>query len=325
MRATLLVLCYACTKPAPAPQEPLPDPLPQVPQGFDRVQHPQDNLPTPAKVALGNLLFFDTRLSGDGSRSCYSCHQCEHGLTDGLPTAVGAFAKPLPRNSPTLWNIGYHQAFYWDGRSPTLEAQALAAWTGANMGADPDKVAQALAEPLGARFQAAFGGPPTPDNIVQALAAYERTLFCADTAWDQWQNGAAAAISEEAKVGWEVFRKVGCGQCHAGALFTDLRYHNVGAGKSEDPGRFKVTQDPADTGAFKTPSLRDVANSAPYFHDGTVATLEEAVDFMLAGGKPNPNLDAVNLRPQAVTAQERAALLRFLQSLGCVCNIREGT
>jgi cytochrome c peroxidase len=277
-------------------------------------------------VALGRQLFFDERLSGDGSRSCYSCHVCDKGLTDGLPTAIGAYDKKLPRASPTLWNVGYHKELYWDGRSPTLEKQASAAWTGPNMGAAAAAIVQKLNALEGYRrqFQAVFASGATPDNVVQAISAFERTLSCGTTAWDRWQAGDAGAVSAEVKAGWEVFRKLQCAQCHAGVLFTDLRYHNVGIGMDAaqpDIGRKKVSNDAKDTGAMKTPTLRDIARSAPYFHDGSAATLEAAVDVMLAGGKANEYLDTQNIQKREATPAEKQQLLAFLRALDCECNL----
>src|SRR6266571_3770573 len=144
---------------------------------------PADNQLTPEKVALGRELFFDERLSGDGKLSCYSCHVCEKGLTDGLAKAEGAYNKQLPRSSPTLWNIGYHHDFYWDGRSASLEKQAMAAWTGANMGAKPDDILKKISALDGYRqqFQKVFGGGVTPDHVVKAIASFERTIISGDT------------------------------------------------------------------------------------------------------------------------------------------------
>jgi cytochrome c peroxidase len=323
---SLLLLLAACNQIADA--APAAPALPKPPPGFDEVRAPADNPMTVDKVALGRQLFFDKRLSGDGSRSCYSCHVCEKGLTDGLPKAIGAFQKPLPRSSPTLWNIGYHSEFYWDGRSATLEKQGLAAWTGGNMGAKTEEIVPKLNALAGYKkqFNAVFGGDATADNVVQALSAYERTLFCGTTPWDRWQNGDQNAVSADAKAGWEVFRKAACGQCHAGALFTDLRYHNVGIGMDgaePDIGRKKVSNDEKDTGAFKTPTLRDIAKSGPYFHDGSVATLEQAVDLMLAGGRPNKYLDIQNLQRRDLRPEEKKQLLAFLGSLSCECTLSE--
>jgi cytochrome c peroxidase len=295
-------------------------PLPAQLATYEPMSIPADNPMTPVKVALGRQLFFDDRLSGDGSRSCYSCHVCEKGLTDGLPKAVGAFSKQLPRSSPTLWNIGYHKEFYWDGRSPSLEKQAMAAWTGANMGAKADEIAAKLnaLEGYRSQFQSVFQSNATPDNIVSAIAAFERTIISGNTAWDRWRAGDNSAINQSAWRGWNIFQAIKCNNCHDGVLFTDQQYHNVGIGmnqKEPDPGRFKVTNNPKDTGAFKTPTLRDIARSAPYFHDGSAATLEEAVDTMLAGGKPNEHLDKTNLQPHKLFPDQREDLLNFLRSL----------
>lgn len=303
-------------------------PLPQQLSTYEAMPIPPDNPMTPEKVALGRQLFFDERLSGDGTRSCYSCHLCEKGLTDGLAKAVGAFNKQLPRSSPTLWNIGYHKEFYWDGRSPSLEKQAMAAWTGANMGAKADEIAAKLNTIQGYRgqFQQVFGTDVTADNIVKAITAYERTIISGNTAWDRFQAGDRSAMTESAWRGWNIFQAIKCTNCHDGVLFTDQQYHNVGIGmdqKEPDVGRFKVTNKPEDTGAFKTPTLRDIARSAPYFHDGSAATLEEAVDIMLGGGKENEHLDRKNLQKHEVLPDQRAALLDFLRALNVDCNLRK--
>lgn len=302
-------------------------PLPPELERYEPMPIPADNPMTPEKVALGRQLFFDKRLSADGSRSCYSCHLCENGLSIAQPKPIGALNKPLTRNSPVLWNIGYHKEFYWDGRSPSLEKQALAAWKGANMGAEAtlDQIVARINAIEGYRtqFQAVFNGPATPDNIVQALAAFQRTIFSGNTAFDRWQAGDESAVSEQVKRGWQIFdKKAKCTNCHSGVLFTDLQYHNVGIGMDQpepDVGRFKVTNKPEDTGAFKTPTLRDVAESGPYFHDGSVATLEEAVDIMVGGGKPNRYLDRKNLQPAKLTPAEKQDLIAFLKSLSTDC------
>lgn len=301
-------------------------PLPPQLTTYEPMSIPPDNPLTPEKVALGRQLFFDERLSGDGTRSCYSCHLCEKGLTDGLPKAVGAFNKQLPRSSPTLWNIGYHKEFYWDGRSPSLEKQAMAAWTGGNMGAKADEIAAKLngIEGYHSQFHKVFDGDATPDNIVKAIAAFERTIISGDTAWDRYRAGDTSAMSEVAIRGWNVFQAIKCTNCHDGVLLTDQQYHNVGIGmdqKEPDVGRSKVTNKPEDTGAFKTPTLRDIAKSAPYFHDGSAKTLEEALDTMLGGGKPNEHLDKKNLVKHDVLPDQREALVEFLKALNVDCKL----
>ena len=296
------------------------EPLPKQLSTYEPMTIPPDNLMTPEKVALGKQLFFDERLSGDGSKSCYSCHVCEHGLTDGLSKAMGAGNKPLTRNSPTLWNIGYHHEFYWDGRSNSLEKQAMTAWTGPNMGANADQIVANLnaLQDYKSQFQKVFQSDATPDNVVKAIAAFERTLISGNTAWDRWKAGDNTAISMSAYRGWNIFQGIKCNNCHDGVLFTDQQFHNIGIGMDQpepDPGRGKVTTRPEDTGAFKTPTLRDVARSGPYFHDGSAQRLEEAVDIMLGGGKPNPHLDTKNLKPNKVLPEQREDLLNFLRSL----------
>lgn len=318
--------CDRSAGPATGEFKPEIQPLPAAWDKYEPMAVPADNPMTPEKAALGRQLFFDERLSGDGTRSCYSCHVCEKGLTDGLAKSVGAFNKPLPRSSPTLWNIGYHKEFYWDGRSPSLEKQAMAAWTGANMGAKADEIAAKINAIQGYRsqFQKVFGSDATPENMMMAVAAYERTIIGNNTPFDRWQAGDQAAVGEDVKRGYEVFKGAKCTNCHDGVLFTDLQYHNVGIGMDlpePDVGRAKPSTRPEDTGAFKTPTLRDIAKSAPYFHDGSVATLEEAVDLMLGGGKENKYLDKKNLQKQTLTSEQRQDLLAFLKALSVDCKL----
>lgn len=301
-------------------------PIPKELSTYESMVIPEDNLQTPEKVSLGRQLFFDKRLSADGTRSCYSCHLCENGLTDGLPTAIGALNKKLSRNSPTLWNIGYHTEFYWDGRSGSLEKQGMAAWKGGNMGANPQEVTATINAIAGYRsqFEKVFGGEATPDRIIMAISSFERTIISGNTPFDRWQAGDDSAVSEEVKIGYKVFKDLECDNCHDGVLLTDMQYHNVGIGmdvEKPDVGRFKVTKKSKDTGAFKTPTLRDISKSAPYFHDGSVATLEEAVNLMIDGGKPNKFLDRKNIKKKKATTAQKKDLLTFLNSLENKCSI----
>ena len=297
------------------------EPEPYAPlAGYAPMNIPEDNPMTEAKIALGHQLFFDYRLSGDESRSCYHCHVNEKGLTDGMPTAIGAYEKELTRNSPTRWNIGYHSEWYWDGRATTLEGQAAAAWKGGNMGAsEPQEAVDRVnaVEAYREQFQDVFGEDATVDNIPMALAAYMRTIVSGTTAWDRYQEGDASAVSEAAVRGYGVFQEAGCAECHSGKLFTDQQYHNVGIGmdaESPDVGRYKVTELEQNMGAFKTPTLRDVARSGPYFHDGSVATLDEAVRLMASGGLANEHLDELVV-DQGLSDEQIADLLAFLKSL----------
>jgi len=325
---TLLLGCGRNTSPISGTFTPDTQPLPASLAGYEAMTIPADNPMTQEKVALGRQLFFDERLSIDGSKSCYSCHVCEHGLTDGLPKAIGPGNKQLPRSSPTLWNIGYHKEFYWDGRSNSLEAQAMAAWKGGNMGVG-EKTGEIAAKinalhDYKTQFQKVFQSDATPENMMKAIAAYERTIIGGNTPWDRWRAGDQSALSASAVRGWNIFQSIKCNNCHDGVLFTDQQYHNIGIGmdqKEPDPGRGKVTNKPEDTGAFKTPTLRDIAKSAPYFHDGSAKTLEEAVDIMLGGGKPNPYLDKKNLETHKLLPEQREDVLNFLRSLSVDCTL----
>jgi cytochrome c peroxidase len=290
---------------------------------------PADNPLSAEKIELGRLLFMDKRLSVDGSRSCYSCHQNELGSTDGRPKALGAGGKPLPRNTPTIWNVGYRTALYWDGRAASLEAQATGAWSGGNMGVGMDNL-PAKAKEVGAleeyrpRFAQVFslaeGEDVKPEQIVQALSAYERTLICGDTAFDRGE------LSESAARGRDLFSgKAGCVACHSGPEFSDGAYHAIGIGFDEsgvaigepDLGRGKITNNEAEQHQFRTPPLRNVFRTQPYFHDGSVSKLEEAVRFMAAGGNAKaPNRDPL-LADRGLSDAEIADVVSFLESLTC--------
>jgi cytochrome c peroxidase len=300
--------------------------LPSDPAAYDPIESydfmdiPADNPITPEKAALGRQLYYDYRLSGDGSRSCYHCHLVKYGLTDGQPLAVGAYNKKLTRNAPTMWNVGYYENLYWDGRAPSLEKQAIGAWTGGNMGAkDTGPILDELNSLPGYidQFDEIFGEPATQENVAKALATYMRTIISATTQWDHFIAGKTRALSDQQQRGWEVFQRAKCRECHAGVLFTDQQFHNVGIGMdSEQPdvGRFKITGKDVDMGAFRTPTLRDITHTAPYFHDGSVATLEEAVRLMVAGGIPNEFLSA-KLEPADLTENEINDMIVFLSSL----------
>jgi cytochrome c peroxidase len=290
---------------------------------------PDDNPMTAAKVALGHQLFMDKRLSVDGSRSCYSCHQNHLGGADGRALALGPGDKPLTRNTPTIWNVAYHEnGLYWDGRAPTLEKQMLGAWKGGNMGVGDDlgpktKEIASLPE-YAAQFIAVFGLPDanaiTPEHVAMAISAYERTLLCGDTAFDKSEE------SEAATRGWELFRgKASCSTCHALDNFHDGGFHDVGRshdaeGKllaNADIGRGKPTETEADNYKFRTPTLRNVTKTAPYFHDGSVADLTEVVRYMAAGGNAKaPGIDP-NLRNTGLTEAEIADIVAFLGTLEC--------
>ena len=281
---------------------------------------PPDNPMTAARIALGKQLFFDQRLSSTKKMSCETCHVPEKGWTDGLALSPKFDGVLNTRHTPTLYGTAYYPDLYWDGRSKGLEAQILAAWKG-QMGADPEAIAADVNAIPGykAAFEKEFGGAATGPRIVQALATFVRTIHAGDTEWDRTKQDPASLKQTAVGRGFIVFSDVAhCTNCHLPPLFSDTLFHNTGLGSDKpnaDPGRGKVvSNDPKMMGAFKTPSLRGVALSGPYFHDGSAQTLEEAVDFMLKGGLKNPNLDE-KLQAWEVTPQQRRDLLTFLRAL----------
>ncbi|MBL8303451.1 MAG: c-type cytochrome [Ideonella sp.] len=313
-----LVLAFAVTV-AACSSPPLLDPSAPRPSLLPPVPHPFDNPYTPAKAALGKQLFVDTRLSGSGKMACQSCHYRELGWTDAKVLSRKDDGNLNTRHTPSLYNVGHQAAWYWDGRATTLEGQVTAAWR-AQIGADPAKVATLLNGVPGYRsqFQAVFGGEATPQNVAQALATYFRTVVSDDSPWDRHERGDPRAVSRDAIEGQALFAGKGrCVACHAPPYYGNSTFFNIGLehGKDKpDPGRFNVTKVPSDTGAFKTPSLRSVALGAPYFHDGSAATLKEAVRYMAGGGKADPNKTPV-LQPTGLSEAELDKIVAFLESL----------
>jgi cytochrome c peroxidase len=281
--------------------------------------HPADNPPTVEKIALGKQLFVDPRLSGSGEMSCQGCHYRHLGWTDGKVLSEKDNGELNTRHTPSLYNVGYQTAWYWDGRATTLEGQILAAWK-AQINADPDKVAALIdAVPVySLQFDRVFASPATPDTIVKALAAYLRTKNSDNSPWDRYEMGDTAAVAADAVAGFDLFvGKAGCSACHSPPYFGNSTFFNIGLehGKpNPDPGRFNVTKEEADRGAFKTPSLRSVALSAPYFHDGSRATLVEAVTYMASGGGSDPGKSEL-LVDRGLTDTEIRQIVAFLESL----------
>ncbi len=294
-------------------------PIPRTPPFLPSLEDPKENPTTPEKVQLGYMLFFEKLLSKDRSMSCESCHHPDLAWTEGRPVSPKVGGALNKRNAPTMLNVAYHTSFYWDGRSPTVEAVSKAAWTG-QLGADPASIVVALNTngTYRAHFMRAFNSPATADNIPMALASFLRALKSGNAPYDKFEQGDKKAVSAEAKRGFQVFRKANCALCHVPPLYTDFQFHNVGwawdLGDKRDHGRMDATKDPKDDGKFKTPTLRDIAKTAPYFHDGGAKTLDEAIDFMVGGGKKNPNLDE-KLKRAKLSKKDKAALKAFLESL----------
>lgn len=314
--ATLLLATLA--QPALAQDDPL-----AAPKGleFANLVVPADNPLTVAKAELGKQLFFDPRLSGTGTMSCSTCHLPELAFTDGRATSPKDDGKPNTRNSPTMHNVGYLDRLYWDGRATTLEKNVLAAWKG-QIGGKPDDVAKVLAgnAEYSKSFAAAFQAPPSEATIVMALSSFLRHLRSGDSAFDRFVAGQKDALTEPQQKGWALFAgKAACITCHQPPLFTDRIFHNTGIGmKAETPdvgaAAKNAFDDPKKTGAFKTPTLRDVAKTAPYFHDGGTKTLAEAVQHMAQGGIDNPHKDPL-LMDRKLKPEEIAQLVAFLEAL----------
>ncbi len=311
-------------KPAPAPEPvitlPASPPAPPRSPPLASVEAPVDSPFTDDTVDLGHRLFFDKALSKDGSMSCSGCHLPEKAwaTSNAVDAKVGGAMNK--RNTPTVLNLAYHASWYWDGRAPTLEAVSAAAWKG-QLGADPAAIATALnVNPeVKARFKRAYGEVATADNVPKALASFLRALNNANAPYDKFQAGDKTAISADAQKGFEVFKKAGCINCHVLPLFSDVDFHNTGIGfdkpeAERDHGRKDATKDDKDEGKFKTPSLRNVALTGPWFHDGSAKTLNDAIDIMASGGTKNPLLDP-KLKRVMLSAKEKAQLKAFLESL----------
>lgn len=282
---------------------------------------------------LGQKLFFDTRLSGSGRTACASCHEPRYGYAQQRRVAISDNGEIGKRNAPTIIDVRFYPTLMWDGRFPSLEHQVFGPFASGEMGIPIHHAAQRLrSDPQYLDlFRTALASPPTPDGMARAIAAFERTIVSRDSRVDRFiVNKETNILSPQERHGLEVFaRRAECAACHqlfpvgpggrehARPLFTDFRYHNVGAGhprNAPDVGRIKETRNPADLGAFRTPSLRNAARTPPYMHDGSLGTLEEVVEFYNAGGQPNPNISP-RIRPLNLSGAEKAALVAFLRAL----------
>jgi len=290
-----------------------------VPSGLPAVPIPKDNQPSAAKIALGKQLYFDKRLSKDNTISCASCHDPQKGWSNGLPFGVGVGGQKGGRNSPTVLNTAYNKFQFWDGREPSLEAQALGPIQNPiEMGMTLEKVITKLNKIAGYRsqFRAVFGTDVTSDGIAKAIAAYERTVLTGDAPYDRFKAGNKQALSAAAERGRQLFfNKAHCSACHSGPNFTDNAFHNIGVGmdkKKYDVGRFAVSKLEGDRGAFKTPTLRDIARTGPYMHDGSMKTLEAVVEHYNKGGIANPYLDE-EIYALDLSKQEMRDLVTFMK------------
>ena len=326
----------------------------QLPTGVLEPEIPRTNPLSPAKVDLGRRLYFDKRLSADGTVSCATCHDPQRGFADGRPVAVGIKNQSGARNSPTVLYAGFNEVQFWDGRAASLEEQAKQPLINpVEMGQPSHDAVAAAVNALPDYhdgFNAAFGSPAVNiDRIADAIASFERTLAAFTSPFDRFLAGDKQAISDAAKRGFELFQgKARCVSCHefnkSFPYFTDNKFHNIGvamkgnfeqlaraaqakAGRGteaeaalahqpgvEGLGRWIVTRQPKDIGAFKTSGLRNIAVTAPYMHDGSLKTLDEVMDFYNKGGEPNPNLDG-GIRPLNLTKDEISDVIAWMQTL----------
>ncbi len=332
--ALLFISACARSQPAPAPAVPAWEAanpiaaLPAPPLGITSRLADLKEPPTPQRARLGRWLFYDTRLSADNTISCASCHDPARGFSEGTPVSTGIRGQKGTRKSPGFANAAWrlYPVFFWDGRADSFEMQALGPIANPiEMGNTHEAMVRTLSGVRGYAkyFAEAFGSEAvTKERVAKAIADYERTCMSGDSAWDRWRKRHdETAVSDEVRKGDELFfGRAGCSQCHLGEHFTDDRFHNLGVGwnprarRFADEGRFAVTNVAADRGAFKTPTLRDVARHAPYMHDGSVATLLEVVEHYRKGGVRNPWLDTKIARV-SMTDADATALVKFMEAL----------
>jgi cytochrome c peroxidase len=296
-----------------------PEPIGNLPP----VVAPPDNPQTTGKILLGKKLYFDTRLSKDNTISCATCHDPAMGWSDAGPTSAGIAGQRGGRRSPPVSNAAYNLLQFWDGRSPTLEEQAKGPIANPiEMGNTHEVMIRTVSDIPGyvGEFRQVFGSSPvTIDQVAQAIAAFERTVVTTDSPFDRLVRGDQTALTHEEMQGLEIFNGKGhCTACHWGGNFSDGRFHNLGVEPIDpakpDGGRFDVTRDSADFGAFKTPTVRDAALRAPYMHTGREKTLEDVVRlYNRGGGGDDANLDPIMV-PLGLSESEVRALVTFMKN-----------
>ncbi|MDR4460207.1 MAG: cytochrome-c peroxidase [Nitrospirales bacterium] len=286
------------------------------------VPAPPTNLNYAAKISLGKQLYFDGRLSQNNAISCAFCHNPVAGFADPNQTSVGVGGKRGGRQAPTVYNTAFNPFQFWDGRAGSLEEQAIGPiHNPIEMAETHENVVVKLSKIKGyqEQFQSALGTGVNIQGIAEAIAAFERTIISTNSAFDKFVLGDPDAMGEDAQRGMAVFKGKGrCILCHNGSNFTDNQFHNLGVPQvgpmEEDLGRYYVTLRESDKGAFKTPTLRSIIESAPYMHDGVFKTLEEVVDFFDKGGNANPQLSPL-MKPLGLASQEKTDLIAFLKAL----------
>jgi cytochrome c peroxidase len=285
----------------------------ELPMGLNRDDFylPPDNPITRDKVALGRSLFFDPRLSIDNSVSCSTCHSPRIAFSDSRRVSLGVESRAGDRNAPAIINRAFSREQFWDGAANSLEEQARLPLTNPREMAMPshELLVKKVRGIRGYRswFKSVYASEVNIDDLAKAIAAFERTVVSGNSRYDQFKNGNEHALNESEKRGLAIFEgKARCSQCHNGANFTDEKFHNIGVGWDAtlvDLGRYKVTHNEQDIGAFKTPTLREIETTAPYMHNGAFATLDETVAFYNRGGIANPFLDVEMRRPKLTLKQ----------------------
>ncbi|MEY4527783.1 MAG: Cytochrome c peroxidase [Nitrospirota bacterium] len=296
--------------------------LPDIGPLPSSVPMPAGNVNYQGKVELGQQLYFDVRLSKNNTISCAFCHNPGTGYADVRQTSIGIDGGLGGRQAPTVMNSAFNPLQFWDGRAGSLEEQAIGPIQNPlEMGETPDGVVKKLKAIKGYRyqFQAVFGTEVSLQGIADAIAAYERTIISTDSPYDRFARGKTSAMNDAQRRGLELFRgKARCILCHNGSNFTDNGFHNTGVPQvgpmTEDLGRYYVTHLDRDKGAFKTPTLRSVALTAPYMHDGAFKTLEEVIAFYNQGGGQNANLSSL-IKPLGLSDVDKADLAEFLRAL----------
>jgi cytochrome c peroxidase len=293
----------------------------QVPKGFPYPNIPSDNQPTQNRIDLGKKIFFDPILSRDSTISCSSCHHTDNKFADSLQFSIGIDGNHTTRNAMTILNTAYQPNMFWDGGNPTLEQQVLAPISNPlEMDFDVNLVVARLNNhpeyPL--LFEKAYKLPPSVYTLTRAIACYERTLFTGKSRYDEYlyDNNTQALNASEIN-GKNIFfgEKGECFHCHNEYNFTDYSFKNNGLYLNyADSGRARITTLQSDVGKFKVPSLRNVELTAPYMHDGSLATLEDVIEHYNSGGKPHPNKSGL-IQPLHLTAQEKQDIINFLKTL----------
>jgi cytochrome c peroxidase len=299
----------------------------EIPLGLPAIHWPENNPYSKKKAELGKLLYFDKRLSSDGTIACVNCHSIPRAFTDNRRVSIGIKGQHGTRHAPTIINTAYQKRFFWDGRAKSLEDQAKGPISNPKEMTVIDNEHEALQlcherirgiKGYRKLFKEVFGSEDCSiDDIAKAIATFERTILSGNSAYDRYKAGDHSAMTKEQIHGMHVFKRSGCAVCHSGPNFTDNAFMNIGVGmdaENPDLGRYEITKIKSDYGAFKVPTLREVTKTYPYMHDGSIRTLEEVIDFYDKGGIPNQNLHPT-IKPLHLSKEDKQALVSFLIAL----------